>query len=105
MLAMENEEQAQEKMFEQFEQSLEHLDGQALKAWRFRQFVIAQFHLMRNLHLKVIVRGCVVGGCSGARVRAFGCGCEHKYLGPKLTWVYIHFYSVKLLKYSDLGAK
>ena len=64
MLARENEEQAQEKMLEQFEQSLEHLDEHQLRYYRvllrrLRQLgmiVIAQFHVVRNLHPKAIVR-------------------------------------------------
>ena len=77
MLAREDEEQAQEIMLEQFEQSLEHLDKAGITSIEVLQSVIedgiAQFHLLRNLHLKVIVR---VRGCVGVRRAAWWCASE-----------------------------
>ena len=66
MLARENEEPAQEKMLEQFEQSLKHLDEAGITSIEVLQSVIEEIQAIgndssssiscRNLHPKAIVR-------------------------------------------------
>ena len=111
MLATENKEQAQEKMLEQFEQSLEHLDQARITSIEVLQSVIEEIQAIGDdsgsispNEESLSERDLLWGGVSTLQISWY------IYVSLKLTWVTqvlfgTNFYAVKLLRYSDLGAK